>query len=105
MGFTINEAIEVPRLGVSVSNAYVTIKGSYQYQKIIANIVGIPTNENSPYVLVANYYIYKQNDATLVPLHQEHVRIGVADLPANPFTTIYNHIKTEKFAGKTFVDV
>jgi hypothetical protein len=93
MGFIINESVDFPRIGISLSNVYVTIRGSYHLHKI-----------NDTYNLNAPYLIYTKFDITgLSSIETGFVDIKMLTFPADPVNLIYAEIKA-KYPGKTFTD-
>jgi hypothetical protein len=111
MGFTINEPITISRLGVTVPNAYVTIKGSFtlskgQFNQPMYNMPGINLQGLTPktYNFYTTYYVYSSNTAGLDTLQgPTQVLVSTDTYPDNINTFLYNYIK-EKYPGNTFVD-
>lgn len=106
MGFFITDSILIDDFKVSVSNAYVTIRASYQQSKngygfnvIMPNI----NNVNSPYTLSCRYFIYASQSATK-PLKEEWFNLPCDDIPENPIEALYNAIVSDKFSEKTIVN-
>lgn len=107
MGFTVAESLTFSKFGVSATNCYVTIRGSYNFSKQGNGMsMMMPGQQSSsPYSMSARFLVYASNDKTLTPLREEMVYINLTDVPADPFDAIYSAVKTQFFAGKTFTDL
>lgn len=112
MGFTVAEALEFPKFGLSASECYITIKGAYSQDKwpysqpmMPMPMPMQPTEDNSGYILSARYYIYANSEYSgLQFLSEDWIRVKSDSVLANPFAAIYAEIKSTKFAGKTITD-
>ena len=110
MGFTIVEPIQVVRLGMSVSNVYVTLRGcstTHKTQDLPA--IATATLQFAPeiarYHLTARMVFYsgKQYQG-LMPLHEENVTLSMAVYPVgDPMTLLYGKAKS-LFPNYTIVD-
>lgn len=109
MGFFIVEEIKIQELGVSVSNSYITVKGTYNCVKkgngfYPTPMGGVPSDK--PYHLQATYYIFATNNNELKPLRTETVYYPIDELPLNNnnIKEIYDKIKADKFSNLTYTD-
>lgn len=109
MGFLIVEELKIPDLGISVSNTYITVRGTYSCIKkgngfYPAPMGGMPSDK--PYYLQATFYIYAANNAELKPLRTETVYYPIDELPLNNnnIKEIYDKIKADKFSNLTYID-
>lgn len=113
MGFTITEELSFSKFGVNAAGCYCTIKGSFAMSKLGSgsSMMYLPTplpqqpNNETPYTLSARWLVYASNDASLQPLREETISIQLAQPPANCYETVYDAIKAQHFAGKTFTDL
>ena len=107
MGFLIDSLL-IDRFGITLNNAYVTIKASFNVVKHFAIPTLPPSGPSPAYMLTTTYYVYKseeQSRANNVPaLSEGYVRIPLDTFPAGDISAlIYDAVKA-KFTGKTFID-
>jgi len=108
-GFTVAEEIKVAALGVSVTNAFVTVKETYQHGRRGLGTMGLPmmlpgSDVTKPYVISCQYYVYAADSADLQPLQQLPFYVELATVPTNPLATLYAALKADKFPGMTLTD-
>lgn len=107
-GFTVTDELKVAPLGISVTNAYVTVKETYQHGRRGMGGIGIPMgaggDATKPYVMSCQYYVYAANNADLQPLQQLPFYTELTAVPANPLVALYTALKADKFPGLTVVD-
>lgn len=113
MGFDISGPLTVPKLGVTVSGAHITIKGSYVMQKRgseMVNLVGpngpIPIKQQSPWTLLTRVYVYGNAAYTdLTPLIEDSFSLPLDIITSTPHAVLYAAIKSQMFSGHSIVDV
>lgn len=105
MGFLV-DSTTVSTLGVTVTDAYVSIRGTFSVIKRHApSPFGHPHlfGESNLYSVYATYYVSSANDTELKPLYEGTCILRVDTIPTNPIDDLYAKIKLD-FPGKTFTD-
>jgi hypothetical protein len=107
MGFTVNESVSIPKLGISVQNCYVTIKAFlYHFPSTNMPVMMGRIENPGPYNIYSSWYIYSSNDKTLSPLQESKIVVRLDVAPTtNMFDIVYTAIKANNFAGLTCTDV
>lgn len=107
-GFTVTEELKVAALGISVTNAFVTVKETYQHGRRGLGMgmpIMLPGGDSAkPYVIACQYYVYAADNADLQPLQQLPFYVELATVPTNPLATLYAALKADKFPGMTLTD-
>ena len=113
MGFLIIEPISIIRLGLSVSNVFVTFRASYSvYKSPSLPAVATATMQTQPeaprYHITGRMVWYTSSDyqaQSLQPIHEENISITQPTFPSdNPLTILYAQAKTVIGGSFTFVD-
>ena len=95
MGFTITSPYTISSLGLTASNLYVTIKGSYRTMK--TNSPNTLADDKNPsvalmYMYCAEYTILLSPTAPM-PIYNGSVLLYNNVVPENPFEFIYSHLE------------
>lgn len=83
MGFTISD---YSLFGLQPQNFYVSIHGAYHIRKL--------PEETGPYLVVFNVYYHGSQGHPAITQREHSFNIEQLPEPANIYTVIYDHIKT-----------
>ena len=96
MGFTITSPYTISSLGLTASNLYVSIKGSYRVMKTNSPNTLVDRNINSSvnlaYMYCAEYNISLSQTSSL-PVYNGSVMLYNDVVPENPFEFIYSYLE------------
>lgn len=101
MGFSASLCF-IPKLGIRVSGAQYTVKGSYVLQKKGASLLSMQgpqgpqsLQSNAAFTVLARMYVYgSPNYDGLQPVVEDTLSVSFAEIPQDPLGAIYDALKT-----------
>jgi hypothetical protein len=84
MGVLVNDQIEVPGIGITISEFTITCKGSYEVSKEVVNQIAV--------YHIRTTLFWFTNQGTL-PIYAEQLAFSVNEVPADKYAEIYNRVK------------
>ena len=88
MGILVNDEVELPNYGFSITGFIITCKGSYQLSKESIQVNG---DVQTTYHIHTKLYWEVQN--AVIPFNSEAFGMSVSEVPADIFALIYSEVK------------
>jgi len=93
MGFTITSPYTISSLGLTASNLYVSIKGSYRVMKTNSPNTSVDRNQVALTYMYCAEYAISLSPTSILPVYTGSVLLHNDVVPANPFEFIYSYLE------------